>query len=768
MADNEIDVKIVAQTGDLKPGLNDAASAVDNAAQHMKSSLGGASETIVQKLKDLQVGLNSATGGITGALGEITESFAGFFGGLVVLEVGKQIVETFERIGEAIAGVAENGDQLLKTGQKTGIAVEELSQLKYAASLADVGFEELQTSLVRLSVNMEKASHGTGEAAGAFQALGIHVTDAQGHLKPLGDVMKELADKFSGLEDGPAKAALAIAIFGRAGAALIPLLDQGGASLQAMTDEANRFGVSISGPAAEASEKFNDNLKRIGDAAYGLWQTFVERLIPVLSDLFDQFANIIGNSPGIKAAIDAIGAAFSGVLLVIDGVVVGLRTIFDMLSITYHAVFDSLGAIVTLTRDIVTGNLDALKADFNAASDGMTKHFVANLADMKSAYDSFAKTVGKVFGTEQPEEKAPKKPAPLIPDLAAAGAAAKKARDEDAADLKASLKEEMDQIRATNLAEIAMTRAKGLAEVQIKQQNLETQKSLNQISADDEETIARNLMVTKYNIELQAMQQEAGLRSTDQARKVQLAAQEAILYSKLQADINRIHNQALQARAVADKKAETQSAQMWQGLISPVRNAFQQITNGVLQGTQTWSQAWRNAATSMVVSLANAGEQVLENMAINLAKGLLLQKTAGKESIFIEAKKAFSGAYSSASAIPYIGWILGPIAGAAAFAAVAAQASFAVGTGNVPGDMTAQIHKGEIIVPATMSDSIRSGQLTLGGPAGGGSGSGGGPVHVNMGGVTINSAGENYDARKLLQIIHRGLRDNPSMKLGIA
>jgi hypothetical protein len=430
-------------------------------------------------------------------------------------------------------------------------------------------------------------------------------------------------------------------------------------------------------------------------------------------------------------------------------------------------VFDSLGAIVTLTRDIVTGNLDALKADFNAASDGMTKHFVANLADMKSAYDSFAKTVGKVFGTEGPEEKAPKKPAPLIPDLASASAAAKQARDEDAADLKASLKEELDQIRATNLAEIAETKAKGLAEIQIKQQDLDTAKTLNQVSADQEEQVARDLTISKYNIELKAMQDEAALRSTDPARKIQLAAQETILYQKMQTDINRIHNLAIQSRHQADIEAAQAQVSVWRSITSPIDNAIQQITNGVLQGTQTLSQAWRNAATSMVVSLANAGEQVIENMAINLAKGLLLQKTAAGQSIMIDAKKAFSGAYSSASAIPYVGWILGPIAGAAAFAAVMAQASFAVGTGNVPGDMTAQVHRGEIIVPATMSDSIRSGQLTLGGPAGGGGGSGGGN-NVRFGDIHIHGTTPEYDARKLLQILHRGLRDNPSMKLGIA
>lgn len=47
---------------------------------------------------------------------------------------------------------------------------------------------------------------------------------------------------------------------------------------------------------------------------------------------------------------------------------------------------------------------------------------------------------------------------------------------------------------------------------------------------------------------------------------------------------------------------------------------------------------------------------------------------------------------------------------------------FAAGTSKVPYDMTAQIHQGEGIVPATFMDSIRSGELTLSGGANEGSG----------------------------------------------
>ena len=55
--------------------------------------------------------------------------------------------------------------------------------------------------------------------------------------------------------------------------------------------------------------------------------------------------------------------------------------------------------------------------------------------------------------------------------------------------------------------------------------------------------------------------------------------------------------------------------------------------------------------------------------------------------------------------------------------------SYAVGTGNIPNDMMANIHKGEGIIPATFMDSIRSGELSL---------SGGKGTSSNQGNIIVN------------------------------
>lgn len=155
-------------------------------------------------------------------------------------------------------------DELFKMSQKIGIATDELSKLKYAAKLADVDTAQLQTGLVKLSKGMGEAARGTGEAYNAFTAMGVSVKNTDGTLKSNSQLLAEVADKFAGYEDGASKTALAVAIFGRSGADLIPLLNAGREGLKDAGDELARFGGVVMPEAAKQSEIFNDNITKLG------------------------------------------------------------------------------------------------------------------------------------------------------------------------------------------------------------------------------------------------------------------------------------------------------------------------------------------------------------------------------------------------------------------------------------------------------------------------------------------------------------------------
>lgn len=180
-------------------------------------------------------------------------------------------------VGLSFAGVVaflksgiDAADELNKLSQKVGVSVESLSAFQYAAQLSDVSAEQLSGGLAKLARTAEDASAGGNEAARAFQKLGVQVNNSDGSLRGTEELLLDIAEQFSKLEDGSGKTALAMQIFGRAGAELIPLLNQGRAGFEALRQEAEKLGVIIDRDTARAAEEFNDNLTRMGKQADAL------------------------------------------------------------------------------------------------------------------------------------------------------------------------------------------------------------------------------------------------------------------------------------------------------------------------------------------------------------------------------------------------------------------------------------------------------------------------------------------------------------------
>jgi hypothetical protein len=180
---------------------------------------------------------------------------------------------------------ADAGDELAKMSQRVAISVETLSGYKLAADLAGTSLEDFGTSLQRASRNIVEAAQGTGAAADAFDTLGIRVTDNAGKLKTAEQIMLEVADQFAQMEDGAQKTALAMDIFGKSGASMIPLLNQGSAAIAAQRKEAEQLGTTWTTAQAKMGEDFNDNVERIQAGLAGFRNAVAAGLLPFFNEM---------------------------------------------------------------------------------------------------------------------------------------------------------------------------------------------------------------------------------------------------------------------------------------------------------------------------------------------------------------------------------------------------------------------------------------------------------------------------------------------------
>ena len=294
----------------------------------------------------------------------------------------------------AVKGAIDHADALAKSAQKAGTTVEALSRLEYAAKLSDVSLESLTGGLQKLSRSMVDVASGKGPAA-AFKALGIAVTDARGQLRGSDEVMSEIADRFSRLEDGATKTALAMQIFGKSGAEMIPLLNSGADGLAAMADESDRLGATISTTTAKAAEKFNDTLTTIQVSMQGVINKIIadDGFMGALQAFADTLA-----SPEFQAAVQQLSTWIIDAMNAITQVVIGaVNAITD-----FQKLFDGGGKAARYTG-----------ADLNNANRSLTTQLTSRLlkspkhdGDRAHYYGGMSFTDGKI-DVAKPQTKAP-------------------------------------------------------------------------------------------------------------------------------------------------------------------------------------------------------------------------------------------------------------------------------------------------------------------------------------------------------------------------
>jgi len=157
----------------------------------------------------------------------------------------------------AAKNFASMGDAVAKMSRRTGVGVEALSELGYAAELSGTSMESLENGLRRMQRTIYDAGRGLSTAKDALADLGLSAKDFKG-LSPE-DQFTVLGEALSRIEDPSRRAAIAMTILGRSGTALLPMVAKGAAGLDELRKKARDLGLSISTKDAAAITWINQN-----------------------------------------------------------------------------------------------------------------------------------------------------------------------------------------------------------------------------------------------------------------------------------------------------------------------------------------------------------------------------------------------------------------------------------------------------------------------------------------------------------------------------
>lgn len=359
------------------------------------------------------------------------------FGALKGVEIGKDVVVGLARF---VKHGAEVADQMGKLAQSAGVPVEALSKLDYAAGLSGISTEELGGALARLNKNIGAAAGGSKEQVALFEALGVKVTDASGKVRGAEVILGELAGKFAGLKDGPSKATLAMELFGKTGANLIPFLNQGKEGLAQLGDEASRLGLVITAEGAAGAERFNDELEKLRRAGEGVAIRVATQLAPALSGLAEQLLNTSAKTGALDEAASVLATTLR--LLVSAGTIVG--SVFQILG-------TQIGRAASALVSAAHGDFDELLN----LNDGMWQDIVDGATSAVERINTIWDNNGVRAELKKTEEQSKKSADGIVRNMAAA----KRGADE-------ALRKAAETLRR-ELASISAERERAVAKLQL-------------------------------------------------------------------------------------------------------------------------------------------------------------------------------------------------------------------------------------------------------------------------------------------------------------
>lgn len=299
---------------------------------------------IAADLARLRTDMNQANGIVSKAMGGISSAgsmAAKALGGLgVVLSAGAMVAYVRSAIDAA--------DATSKVAQSVGLSTEQVAGLQLAYGQS--GLE--QTRMVESLAKLTQAAITGNEA---FDALGISVRNSDGSFRTTRELLADVAERFQNMEDGTAKTALAMKLFGETGGQLIPLLNGGAEGLQYFDDAATRLGLTISDKTAKEAEKFNDTLDLMTQGAKGVSLQVAAELLPTMNDLAGSLLTAFNDSTRLANITGVLSAGMK--VLASAGILV-----VDTLSFLTRNIGAFADAVGMVLRGDFAGAFDVVKA----------------------------------------------------------------------------------------------------------------------------------------------------------------------------------------------------------------------------------------------------------------------------------------------------------------------------------------------------------------------------------------------------------------------
>jgi hypothetical protein len=610
--------------------------------------------------------------------------------------------------------------------EQTGALAEDLASLAVPAAVAGKSVADLATDMNRLTKNLSGVDDDSKAAGAALAALGIPIADFK-KLDPVGQI-DALSEAFNGFADGSQKTAVAMALFGKNGAAMLNVFKE----LQA---EGGRQKI-LTQEQIELADEYGDRQKKLTATIKAYAESAAVDVLPAVNELTQGIKDLAAEFFGIDSAGKKLASE--------SPVKQWAESVVDVLAFAIDAgdgvrrVFQTLGVYIGGTA-AVTGAI--LRGEFGQAKQiaAEARADIDKVLSAESFRDRLGRLRAEAAGAADNQSGAETNRLNRKPALAFNGATKTGSSTDKQSEAERYLETLSKQTLKTQdlsnvelaLAEIQSGRLKGLTPL-LEKQILAQAKLLDQAKIDKRNRDDQIELETRYSQQVNKRIediQKGNVELEKQVFAIGKTKDELAAYELQQTRVTIAEKEAQRARRVADGE-EDERLQTLDAEIAALKERASLL--GQKQDAETIEAGQKNAQ--------QLGDNYRDTMSESIAEGILDGTRKGLDftDVFVkELKSQFAKAVLQPIIAPVvraqnegISQLLGSITGLFSGNTTdyrgttlpnSLRGGAATGTNRLERDMITLVHEGEAIVPKAYN------------PAAGGMGGGNVQVINNLG-----------------------------------
>jgi len=224
---------------------------------------------------------------------------------------------------------AQTADDLVTMANQTGLSTDYLQRLKYASESIDVPLDTINGAIMKMKGNLKNNED-------AWKSIGVEVRNQNGEYKSIQQIFEETVHALGKIDNETQRDTESMKFFGKSAQELSGLIDDGGAALSRLGDEAESMGGIIPEETLERLASFNDKIKnmkfKIEVAGLQLALPILEALEPVINTVSTGLSMLAQVASSVPAPVIQIAMGMLALIAVIAPIALGIASVTNALT----------------------------------------------------------------------------------------------------------------------------------------------------------------------------------------------------------------------------------------------------------------------------------------------------------------------------------------------------------------------------------------------------------------------------------------------------